>query len=84
MKIVEVSQSHVVGGGVGWLGWSDFFYRLISQADCQDKAPYKISTQYLEAFKSYPIVKFASDIRHTTPDIRHPTYIHPTPTLSEL
>ena len=61
-KIVEVSQSHVVGGGVGWLGWlgwSDFFYRLISQADCQDKAPYKISTRYLKAFKSYPIVKFA-------------------------
>lgn len=49
MKIVEVSQSHVVGTGVGWLGclgWSDFRYRLISQADCQDKAPYKISTQY--------------------------------------
>ena len=49
-------------GGVGWLGWlgrSDFFHRLISQADHQDKAPYKISTQYLEAFKSYPIVKFA-------------------------
>ena len=75
-KIVEVSQSHVVGRGVGWLGWlgwSDFFHRLISQADHQDKAPYKISTQYLEAFKSYPIVKFAwghpytrhpSDIRH--------------------
>ena len=76
MKIVEVSQSRVVGGGVGWLGWlgwSDFFDQLISQADRQDKAPYKISTQYLKAFKSYPIVKFArghkSDIRHTS--IRH-------------
>ena len=57
-KIVEVSRSHVVGGRVGWLGWlggSDFFYRLISQADHQDKAPYKISTQYLKAFRSYPI-----------------------------
>ena len=65
MKIVEVSQSHVVGRGVGWLGWSNFFYRLISQADHQDKAPYKISTQYLKAFKSYPIVKFAPNRRHT-------------------
>ena len=59
-KIVEVSQSHVVGGVVGWLGWlggSNFFYRLISQADCQDKAQYKISTQYLKAFRSYQIAK---------------------------
>ena len=79
MKIVDVSQSHVVARGVGWLGWlgwSNFCYRLISQADCQDKAPYKISTQYLKAFKSYPILKFASnDIHtydiHTTSDIRH-------------
>ena len=76
MKIVEVSQSHVVGRGVGWLGWlgwSDFCYRLISQADCQDKAPYKISTQYLKAFKSYPIVKFAWGHPHDNHphDIRH-------------
>ena len=56
-KIVEVSQSHVVGRGVGWLGWSNFFYRLISRVDHQDKPPYKISTQYLKAFRSYPIVK---------------------------
>ena len=41
-KIVEVSQSHVVGRGVGWLGWYDFFYRLISRVDYQDKPPYKI------------------------------------------
>ena len=55
MKIVEVSQSHVFGRGVGWLGWlgwSDFFYRLISRVDHQDKPPYKISTQYLKAFRS--------------------------------
>ena len=62
--------------------WSDFFNRLISQADHQDKAPYKISTQYLEAFKSYPIVKFASghptDIRHPTSDI-HATHIRHQP-----
>ena len=82
MKIVEVSQSHVVGGGVGWLGWlggSNFFYRLISQADHQDKAPYKISTQYLKAFRSYPIVKFARG-RHTyihTTSIRHPSDTNP-------
>ena len=60
MKIVEVSQSHVFGRGVGWLGWlgwSDFFYRLILRVDYHDKPPYKISTQYLKAFKSYPIVK---------------------------
>ena len=59
-KIVEVSQSHVVDRGVewlGWLGWSDFFYLLISRVDHQDKPPYKILTKYLKAFRSYPIVK---------------------------
>ena len=39
-------------GGVGWLGWSNFFYRLISRVDHQDKPPHKISTQYLKAFRS--------------------------------
>ena len=52
MKIVEVSQSHVVDRGVGWLGWSNFFYRLILRVDHQDKPPHKISTQYLKAFRS--------------------------------
>merc|ERR1712121_75814 len=72
MKIVEVSQSHMVGRGVGWLGWlgwSDFFYRLISPADHQNKTPYKISTQYLKAFKTYPIEKFAPNDIHTTYDM---------------
>ena len=41
------------------MGWSDFFYRLISRVDHQDKPPHKISTQYLKAFRSYPIVKLA-------------------------
>merc|ERR1712121_563189 len=66
MKIVEVSQLHGFGRG----------YRLISRVDHQDKQPHKISTQYLKAFRSYPIAKFAPN--------RHPTSIHPTPTLSEL
>ena len=57
------------------LEWFNFFKRLISQAHHQDKAPYKISTQYLESFKSYPIVKFAWG--HPT-YIRHPYDIHTT------
>ena len=41
---------------------------LPNAPDYQDKPPYKISTQYLKAFRSYPIVKFArghpTSIRH--------------------
>ena len=64
MKIVEVSQSHVVGRGVGWLGWlrrSNFFYWLISRVDYQDELPCKVSTQYLKVFRSYPIEKIEQD-----------------------
>jgi len=58
MKIVEVSQSRVFNREVGWLerlGWSNFFYILISQADHREKAPYKISTQYLKTFRKLAI-----------------------------
>ena len=82
-KKIFLAQIACGGGGgrvVGGVGGFNFFYRLISQADHQDKAPYKISTRYLKAFKSYPIVKFARG--HPTSDI-HPS-IHPTPTLIEL
>ena len=60
MKIAKVIPFLLFGRGVGWLGWlewSDFFHRLISHADLQYKVPYKISTQHLKAFGSYPILK---------------------------
>ena len=56
---------------VGVVGVVQFFIRLISQSDHQDKPPYKISTQYLKAFiPSWNLPR--TSIRHPTSD-RHPT-----------
>ena len=72
-KIVEVSQSRVVGGGVGWLGWLG-------------GSIFSIGSFPKQIIKIRHHTKFQLDISRRSKviqswnlhgDIRHPTSIHP-------